>query len=74
MAVADIFTAITEDRPYRKGMSREDAITTLDGMVRDNAICPYVESLLVDNMEEIDEMRKNAQIRSAIKYNYIMAQ
>jgi len=33
-----------------------------------------VESLLVDNMEEIDEMRKNAQIRSAIKYNYIMAQ
>ena len=29
MAIADIFSAITEDRPYRDGMKREAAMTVL---------------------------------------------
>ncbi|MCG0276504.1 MAG: HD domain-containing protein, partial [Thermosediminibacteraceae bacterium] len=32
MAVADVFCAITEDRPYRKGMTKEEALNVLDEM------------------------------------------
>jgi HD-GYP domain-containing protein (c-di-GMP phosphodiesterase class II) len=46
IAVADVFTAITEDRPYRKGMTEEAAREVLSSMVADNALCPYVVSLM----------------------------
>ncbi len=38
IAVADVFTAITEDRPYRKGMDRVQALNVLDQLVIDRAI------------------------------------
>jgi len=72
MAVADIFTAITEDRPYRKGMGLKDAVAVLDAMVKDNAICPYVVSILLDNLKTIDGIRNEAQQKSRIAYDYIM--
>ncbi len=72
MAVSDIFTALTEDRPYRKGMSLEETVVILDSMAKDNSICPYVVSILMDNLREIDEIRKDAQQKSKIIYNYIM--
>jgi len=38
MAVADIFSALTEDRPYRKGINKEQCLTILEKLVEDNAI------------------------------------
>ncbi|MDF1594356.1 MAG: HD domain-containing protein [Desulfobacterales bacterium] len=32
MAVADVFTALTEDRPYRKGMGRQETLKVLKSM------------------------------------------
>lgn len=72
MAVSDIFTAITEDRPYRKGMTLERAVSILDSMVKGNAICPYVVSILEDNLDAVNEARKQAQQKSGTTYHYIM--
>jgi HD-GYP domain-containing protein (c-di-GMP phosphodiesterase class II) len=70
MAVADIFTAITEDRPYRKGMTDEQTVNVLNSMVNDQSICPYVVSILIDNLDLIYEIRKEAQREASIEYNY----
>ena len=72
MAVADIFTAITEDRPYRKGMSLEEAVKILDNMVEDNKIDSYVVSILKDNLELIHQIRKKVSNESRISYDYVM--
>jgi HD-GYP domain-containing protein (c-di-GMP phosphodiesterase class II) len=72
MAVADIFTAITEDRPYRKGMPNEQVVSVLNSMVENQSICPYVVSILMDNFELINEIRRDAQQKASIKYNYFI--
>lgn len=63
MAVADIFSAITEDRPYRKGMDRKQAMDIMDENVKFGAISGEIVQLLRDHYDEIDaarmEMSKN---------------
>lgn len=68
MAVADVFTAITEDRPYRAGMNREAAREVLKGMTEKRALCPYVVSLLERHFDEINEVRVTAQRQSEREY------
>ena len=72
MAVADIFTAITEDRPYRAGMPDHKAAGVLTSMVADNSICSYVVSMLMDNFEMINDIRKMAQQQSSAEYKGLM--
>lgn len=72
MAVADIFTAITEDRPYRKGMSKEKAVEVLHSLVADRSICPYVVSILMNNFDLINDIRTAAQSKAGIEYNYFV--
>lgn len=57
MAVADVFTAITENRPYRKGMDDEQAIRVLNNMVANGALDMKIVNLLTDNFEEINRLR-----------------
>ncbi len=61
MAVADVFTAITEDRPYRAGMPLEKALAVLDSMVTDGSLCPLVVAALKAHARDINEARKTAQ-------------
>lgn len=68
MAVADIFTAVTEDRPYRTGMTESKALSTLRALVDDGSICPYVVSILTDHFEEIDRLRREAQEKASQEY------
>ena len=72
MSVADVFTAITEDRPYRKGMTMEEAVVVLNSMVADNSLCPLVTSILINNLELINEVRKEAQEDSRLEYDYFL--
>ena len=72
MAVADIFTAITENRPYRKGMSDEQTRLVLERMVENGSISGQVVSLLLDNYESITEMRQEAARRADSEYHKIM--
>jgi len=61
MAVADVFSAITEDRPYRKAMSRRASIDTLNQQVKDGALDGNVVALLQGNYDEIDAVRRAEQ-------------
>jgi len=61
IAVADIFTAITEDRPYRAGMSRNEAQELLNKQVTGGAIDGDIVALLHDNFDEINANRKFSQ-------------
>ena len=68
MSVADIFTAITEDRPYRKGMNKIQVTEVLTGQVRENKIDGDIVAVLLDNYEYINRLRVKAQLRSMNDY------
>lgn len=71
MAVADVFTAITEDRPYREGMSTEGALAVLYDMVEADALAANVVSLLVENFDEINTVRITAQAAAVHEYHQL---
>jgi len=47
IAVADVFEALTNDRPYRKGKTLSEALKMMEIMVRDQHIDPDVYELFV---------------------------
>ena len=61
MAVADIVTAITEDRPYRPGMNSEAAIKILTNMAENGAIDKGIVEIVKENFSRINEVRIKAQ-------------
>lgn len=68
MAVADIFSAITEVRPYRAGMNREAALRVLWENVENGSICSKVVGLLADNYDEIDSLREQESREAGQRY------
>ena len=61
MTVSDIFTALTEDRPYRKGMKKEAVVEIFSSMVAEGKIDKRVTEALLDNYEEMNSVRSQAQ-------------
>lgn len=61
IAVADIFTAITEDRPYRRGMGRARSIEVLDQMALNKAIDGEIVALLSNDYDEFHRIRSMSQ-------------
>lgn len=57
MAVADIFSAVAEDRPYRAPMDRDHALAALKDSVNAGAICGDLVALLAENYDEVDGAR-----------------
>jgi len=53
MMVADIFTALAEDRPYRKGMSKEGIIQIIKQFSDRRLLDDRISNLLFENYEEI---------------------
>ena len=79
MAVADIFTAITEDRPYRVGMSEDEALKVLLNMVENGSIDGKIVKLVEENCSHINDVRAKAQQAaleefSAIEIESVQAQ
>ena len=68
MAVADVFTAIAEDRPYREGMNRDKTVRILTNMVTDGSLDENVVNVLIDNYEQINDLRIKAQALAYEKY------
>lgn len=68
MAVADIFTAITEDRPYRTGMPKERAEAVLTSMVNSGGISPEICSLLLRNYGTVAGARRSAAEKAVDSY------
>lgn len=72
MAVADIFTALAEDRPYREGMTREKALAIITRMADDHLIDGEVTSLLASNYDEVVGETLEAQRRSREEYDRVL--
>jgi HD-GYP domain-containing protein (c-di-GMP phosphodiesterase class II) len=68
MAVADVFVAVAEDRPYRKGMSRDHAVNLLLEMAKKKQLDANIVDLLARNIRSIDLRRKAEQASARRKY------
>jgi HD-GYP domain-containing protein (c-di-GMP phosphodiesterase class II) len=53
LIVADIFTALAEDRPYRKGMSKDEIIQIIREMSARTLLDARIVNLLFENFSEI---------------------
>lgn len=61
MAVADVCTAVAEDRPYRKGMSRNGSLKVLDDLVKGGALDGELVKIVRRDYEAIDSQRRSEQ-------------
>lgn len=61
MCVADVFTALTENRPYRKGTARAETVPLLQNLVKNGGLDWNVVKVMADNYEEIDQARAAIQ-------------
>ncbi len=72
VAVADVFTAVTEDRPYRAGMDKKSALQVLRKMADKHKLDPDVVMLLKENFEEVNVCRLLAQEVTGNEYHRIL--
>ena len=56
MAVSDIFTALAEDRPYRKGMKTENIKNILQEQASHGIQDSHIVKLLLENIEEVRQV------------------
>jgi len=68
MAVADIITALTEDRPYRAGMNLKRAVDVLFAMADDGGIDKSIVELANENFFRINSVRIKAQNEARTEY------
>ncbi|MBQ9346459.1 MAG: HD domain-containing protein [Oscillibacter sp.] len=67
MAIADIFSAITEDRPYRAGMPREESMAVLRRGVADGGLDADLVELLCSHYDGINDIRAEAS-KSVVRH------
>ncbi len=68
MAVADVFTGLTENRPYRKGLTRGEAMEVLHEMAAKKELDARLISLLESNFDAIHRARGEAQAQAVREY------
>ncbi|GAP22079.1 HD domain-containing phosphohydrolase [Leptolinea tardivitalis] len=68
VSVADIFTALTENRPYRKGLSPDKALSFLQEASKNHRVDQQLVDLLGKNMDVINEKRIAAQQQAEMEY------
>jgi HD-GYP domain-containing protein (c-di-GMP phosphodiesterase class II) len=73
LAVADVFTAITENRPYREGMDGNQALHVLDAMVERNELDPELVDLTRTHVDELNATRCAAQSGSHDEYQRFLS-
>lgn len=68
VAVADIFTAMSEKRPYRPGLSHADVAQVMWKMARSKKLNGDIVNILCANCERVDHARIAAQKTAALEY------
>ena len=73
MAVADTFTAVAEDRPYRKGMQREEIEKILKKRADMNLLDKRIVDLLLENYGEVltRVMEKQAASKEYYEHQFV---
>lgn len=64
MVVSDVFTALTEKRPYREALTTADALRIINKMVDDNKLDREVAETLENHADEISSFVLQAQCRA----------
>lgn len=72
LAVADIFTALTEERPYRAGMHRPQVLEILTGMAATGKIDRMVVNTLEAHYDTIDGLRLAEQQGAVSAYEHVI--
>jgi HD-GYP domain-containing protein (c-di-GMP phosphodiesterase class II) len=73
MGVADIFTALTENRPYRSGMSHEAMTKVMWAKAKAGELNGDIVNTLCKNCERVDRVRIAAQAAAALEYRSLPA-
>lgn len=68
MMVADKFTALTEDRPYREGMSQKQVTDILMDLARSDKIDKDIVDLLLEDYYSFDQVRAEIQLNRQDEY------
>jgi HD-GYP domain-containing protein (c-di-GMP phosphodiesterase class II) len=71
LALSDIFTALTEDRPYRPAVPLTRTVSILRGMREASKLDEDLVELLDSNLEEIDYARATAQAAAVKSYSLL---
>ncbi len=70
IAVSDVFTAVAEDRPYRKGMDLANTVRILTGMAKGNALDANMVDILINRRADMDAIRREAQHLALKKFEH----
>ncbi len=73
VAVADVFTALTEDRPYRAGLTTAESLDVLQQMADTDGLDKQTVSILRKHCDEVNEVRMAAQDAESRKYEEIFS-
>jgi HD-GYP domain-containing protein (c-di-GMP phosphodiesterase class II) len=73
VAVADVFTAMAEDRPYRKGMGHREIVKTLRQLSSGTLLDSRIVDLLIENHDEIRKrvLDKQAEARAFYQQQFL---
>jgi HD-GYP domain-containing protein (c-di-GMP phosphodiesterase class II) len=72
MAVADVFTALTENRPYRKGMNPDSAKAALQNMVDTGELDRQLVGIVFEHYDEMNTIRGSAQKEAIADYQMFL--
>lgn len=72
LTVADIFTALAEDRPYRAGLDRQSVLQILHKMVDNFELDRKVVDVLEAHYDDLDNARVSAQKVALVEYRNFM--
>ncbi|MBF0480221.1 MAG: HD domain-containing protein [Desulfovibrionaceae bacterium] len=68
IAAADIFTAMTEDRPYRAATAPKTAVGVLKDMAAHGLVDQQVVAILAADLDAVHDAREQAQTRALEQY------
>jgi HD-GYP domain-containing protein (c-di-GMP phosphodiesterase class II) len=71
MAVADVFAALREKRPYKEPFTKEKILSILDNLVENGSIDGNVVAVIAENYELIEETCVNAQEQARQTYDRV---
>jgi HD-GYP domain-containing protein (c-di-GMP phosphodiesterase class II) len=74
MGVADVFTALTENRPYRKGMEKKRAVEILQNMAGKGELDQKLVKTVEENFDEMNRIRELAQEQASKEYRQFRSQ
>ena len=74
MAVADVFTALTEDRPYRKGMDTKHTKAVLQTMADNEELDTSLIARAFKHYEMLNAIRESAQRTAMDEYNMFQSE